>query len=138
MPVKKTQTTEKAEAVKEEVKATAEKVSAAAKTAAEKTEKAVKKTAAKAKTAADKTVKKVTKTAKETAAKAAVSKDEVVLQISGKDDVKLDTLVEACKADYKAKGHRNPKNVVVYVKPEEGVAYYTVAGKGSEDFKVTL
>ena len=41
-------------------------------------------------------------------------------------------------ADYKAKGHRAPKNVTVYIKPEEGVAYYTVQGVGSEDYKVIL
>jgi hypothetical protein len=46
--------------------------------------------------------------------------------------------VAAAKADYKAKGHRTPKTVSVYIKPEEGVAYYTVKGVGSEDYKVEL
>ena len=112
------------------------------KAAAEKAEKVVKKTASKAKKAADKTVKTVTRTAKEKkeAVKEAVEKAEgiVILQMSGKEDVELNQLVDKCKADYKAKGHRSPKDVAVYVKPEEGVAYYTVNGKGGEDFKVEL
>ena len=74
------------------------------------------------------------------AKKAAAKKetgDKVVLQYNGKD-IEMKAVVEACKADYKAKGHKTASNVVVYVKPEENTAYYTVAGKGAEDFKVDL
>ena len=74
------------------------------------------------------------------AKKAAAKKetgDKVVLQYNGKD-IEMKAVVEACKADYKAKGHRSAANVVVYVKPEDNAAYYTVAGKGAEDFKIDL
>ena len=79
--------------------------------------------------------------AKKAPAKKAAAKketgDKVVLQYNGKD-IEMKAVVEACKADYKAKGHKTASNVVVYVKPEENTAYYTVAGKGAEDFKVDL
>ena len=77
---------------------------------------------------------------KKAPAKAAAKKetgDKVVLQYNGKE-IEMKAVVEACKADYKAKGHKTASNVVVYVKPEENTAYYTVAGKGAEDFKVEL
>ena len=123
MAVKKNTTAVKAaEEVKEEIKA-----------AAEKTEDAVKKTADKAKKAV-KSVAKTAKAKKETVEKAS----EVFIQVSGKGDINVNEIIEACKADYKAKGHRAPKDVTVYVKPEEDVAYYTVNGKGSDDFKVTF
>ena len=79
--------------------------------------------------------------AKKTAAKKPAAKkpagDSVVLQYNGKD-IEMKALVEACKADYKAKGHKSANNVCVYVKPEDNAAYYTVNGKGAEDFKVEL
>lgn len=112
----------KAEEIKEEVKAVAENV-----------EEAVKETAAKAKTAGKKAAAKT-----KTAVEKAVAKDVCILQISGKEEIDVAAITEACKADYKAKGHRMPKAVTVYIKPEEGVAYYTVNGKGAEDFKVTF
>ncbi|MBR7007664.1 MAG: hypothetical protein IKH90_03420 [Ruminococcus sp.] len=123
MAVKKNAAADAAKVEKkdEAVKATAEK-KAPAKAAAKKP--AAKKTAAK-KPAAKKTVAK-----KETG-------DKVVLQYNGKD-IEMKAVVEACKADYKAKGHRSANNVCVYVKPEENAAYYTVGGKGAEDFKVEL
>ena len=112
----------KAEEIKEEVKAAAESV-----------ETAVKETAAKAKTASKKAAEKT-----KTAVEKAVAKDVCVLQLAGKEDINVEAVVEACKADYKAKGHRLPKAVTVYIKPEENAAYYTVNGKGSEDMKVYL
>lgn len=123
MAVKKNAAADAAKVEKkvEAVKATAEK-KAPAKAAAKKP--AAKKTAAK-KPAAKKTAAK-----KETG-------DKVVLQYNGKD-IEMKAVVEACKADYKAKGHRSANNVCVYVKPEENAAYYTVGGKGAEDFKVEL
>lgn len=121
--------------VKNDTKDTAAKTdkTAAVKSAAKKTvEKAEKVVKSAAKTAKKKTS-EVKKSVKEV-----VSKDVVILQISGKDDINLDSVIDKCKNDYKAKGHRAPKNITVYVKPEDGCAYYTVNGKGAEDFKVEL
>ena len=89
-------------------------------TADKKAEEAVKEVKAEVKSAAEKTGAAV----KETAKKAVKTAEKAV--------------VAAAKADYKAKGHRTPKTVSVYIKPEEGVAYYTVKGVGSEDYKVEL
>ena len=82
---------------------------------------------------------KATKAKKETVKKAveAEIKDEVFVQFAGRE-INVEAVVAAAKADYKAKGHRTPKTVSVYIKPEEGVAYYTVKGVGSEDYKVEL
>ena len=114
-----------ADAAKVEKKAEAVKEAAAEKKAPAKA--AAKKAPAKA-------------AAKKAPAKAAAKKetgDKVVLQYNGKE-IEMKAVVEACKADYKAKGHKTASNVVVYVKPDENTAYYTVAGKGAEDFKVEL
>ncbi len=124
MAVKKTDAA-KVEKKVEEVKAAEKK--APAKAAAKKP--AAKKPAAK-KPAAKKAP------AKKAAAKKPAG-DNVVLQYNGKD-IEMKALVEACKADYKAKGHKSANNVCVYVKPEDNAAYYTVNGKGAEDFKVEL
>ena len=119
-------------------------VKAEVKAAAEKTGAAVKETAKKAVKTAEKAVKtaaKATKEKKETVKKAkaveAEIKDEVFVQYAGRE-INVEAVVAAAKADYKAKGHRAPKNVTVYIKPEEGVAYYTVKGVGSDDYKVEL
>ena len=131
MAEKKITAEKKAEEAVKEVKAAAEKTGAAVKETAKKavktTEKAVK-TAAKAAKEKKETVKK---------AVAAEIKDEVIIQYAGKE-INVENVVAAAKADYKSKGHRIPKSVSVYIKPEEGVAYYTVKGVGSEDHKVEL
>jgi len=124
MAVKKNAAADAAKVEKkvEEVKAAATEKKAPAKAAAKKT--AAKKPAAK----------------KAPAKKAAAKKetgDKVVLQYNGKD-IEMKAVVEAAKADYKAKTKKNATNVVVYVKPEDNAAYYTVGGKGAEDFKVDL
>ncbi|MCR5478574.1 MAG: DUF6465 family protein [Ruminococcus sp.] len=111
----------KVEAVKETVAEKAPAKKAAAKPAAKK---------AAAKPAAKKAPAKKAAAKKETG-------DKVVLQYNGKE-IEMKAVVEACKADYKAKTKKNATNVAVYVKPEENTAYYTVAGKGAEDFKVDL
>lgn len=128
MAEKKIAADKKAEEAVKEVKAEV-------KSAAEKTGEAVKETAKKA----VKTAEKATKAKKETVKKAveAEIKDEVFVQFAGVE-VNVEAVVAAAKADYKAKGHRTPKTVSVYIKPEEGVAYYTVKGVGSEDYKVDL
>lgn len=139
MAVKKTE--EKVEAVKaaaekktEEVKAVAKKAAAATKTKAAAAKTAVK---AKADTAKKKVAEKKT-AAKKPAAKKAAAKDEVFVQVEGVNEINVAAVVDAAKADYKAKSGKAAKAVTVYVKPAEGVAYYTVAGKGSDDYKVDL
>jgi hypothetical protein len=121
----------------EEVKATAKKAATAAKAKTETAKTAVKAKAETAKTAAKKTVKKAA-AKKPAAKKAAPAKDEIIIQVEGVNDVNVAAVVDAAKADYKAKTGKAAKAVTVYVKPAEGVAYYTVAGKGSDDFKVEL
>jgi len=139
-----TKKTVKTEEIKAEVKAAAETAAEAVKETAEKAKTATKKTASKAKAATKETAAKAKTAAKKTAAKTkaaaekAVAKDVCILQVSGKDDMDITAIADACKADYKAKNKRAPKAVTVYIKPEEGVAYYTVNGVGSEDYKVTL
>lgn len=132
MAEKKIAADKKAEEAVKEVKAEV-------KSAAEKTGAAVKETAKKAVKTAEKAVKTAAKAKKETVKKAveAEIKDEVFVQFAGVE-INVEAVVAAAKADYKAKGHRTPKTVSVYIKPEEGVAYYTVKGVGSEDYKVEL
>ena len=132
MAEKKIAADKKAEEAVKEVKAEV-------KAAAEKTGAAVKETAKKAVKTAEKAVKTAAKAKKETVKKAveAEIKDEVFVQFAG-GEINVEAVVAAAKADYKAKGHRTPKTVSVYIKPEEGVAYYTVKGVGSEDYKVEL
>ena len=100
-----------------------------------KAEEAVKEVKAEVKSAAEKTGAAVKETVKK--AVEAEIKDEVFVQFAGVE-INVEAVVTAAKADYKAKGHRTPKTVSVYIKPEEGVAYYTVKGVGSEDYKVEL
>lgn len=130
---KKTVKAAEVAAKKEEIKAVAETAVEAVKETAEKAKTATKKTASKAKTAAKKTVSKT-----KAAAEKAVAKDVCILQVSGKAEIDVASIAEACKADYKAKTNKSAKAVTVYIKPEEGVAYYTVNGVGAEDYKVTL
>ena len=130
MAEKKITADKKAEEAVKEVKAEV-------KSAAEKTGAAVKETAKKAVKTAEKAVKtaaKATKAKKETVKKAveAEIKDEVFVQFAGVE-INVEAVVAAAKADYKAKGHRTPKTVSVYIKPEEGVAYYTVKGVGIDN-----
>lgn len=115
-------------AVKKSVAEVAAKVEKTVEPVKEKVEKAAK--AAAKKVASKKPAAKKTTVKKETG-------DKVILQYNGKD-IEMKAVVEACKADYKAKGHKTAKNVCVYVKPEDNAAYYTVSGKGAEDFKVDL
>lgn len=121
----------------------AAEVKAVAKETAAKTKTVAKETAAKTKTVAKGTAAKAKKTATKAAAKTkaavekATEKDAIFVEYADKQ-LDVAALVEAAKADYKAKGHRAPKAVKLYIKPEEGVAYYTVNGKGDGDQKVDL
>ncbi|MDE7184994.1 MAG: hypothetical protein K2O40_11105, partial [Lachnospiraceae bacterium] len=83
---------------------------------------------------------KETKTAakkeeKETKTKAAAKTaptEKVVLQMSGRDLV-MGNLIERVKAAYAAEGHKADtiKNIEVYIKIEENMAYYVIDGYAS-------
>ena len=112
-----------------------------------KTKKAAKETATKAKKVAKDTVEKTKKAAAETGEKTKraavkarnmVAKVSVRLQYQGLES-DLDAVVANAKAAYEtAHPDTAVKTIEVYVKPEEGVAYYVVNGEGSDDFKVSL
>ena len=128
--------TEAAEAAAATAKETVEKVEKAAKETVRKT--AAKKAAApkkaettkKAAEAVKETVEKVEKAAKETVRKAApkkAAKKTVILQYAGKEVVYENLLkkVDEIWAE-KGKDAAAMKDVRVYVKPEENMAYYVV------------
>lgn len=96
--------------------------------AAEKPAKAAEEKAAKAakpaKAAAEKT----------TRAKAAkASSEKIVLQVNGRADLSMDSLVEKVKAAYAAEGHSvdSIKDIEVYIKLDENMAYYVIDGYAS-------
>ena len=126
----------KAAEVKTETKAAAEKATTAAKSTTAKVATATKKTAAKATTAAKKTAAKATTAAKKTVAKATAAKKEVktevYIQQYGMETTVAD-LVEKARNAYIAEGGKaaSIKEVKVYVKPEEGAAYYVINGKAA-------
>lgn len=110
----------------------------------------VKKEAAPKKTAAKKTTAKSTEeaeapkktTAKKTAAKKQEPKGEpevtVTIQYQNKDIAAGQVLQAAKKAFEEANPDVEIKAIDIYVKPEEGVAYYAVNGQGCEDYKISL
>jgi membrane protein involved in colicin uptake len=79
------------------------------------------------------------KTTKATAAKESAPKKEaktsevVTLQVDGRDDLSMNTLIDRVKAAYVAEGHKaaSIKNVQVYVKLSENMAYYVIDGYAS-------
>lgn len=116
-------------------KAVAEtKAKAEAKVEEKKTETAAKKAAAPKKTAtttksaataakkASATVKKAT-TAVKKAVEAKTQEPKVVVQFAG-NDYKLDEILEKAKKAYSKKSKKVFKDLRVYIKPEEGKAYY--------------
>lgn len=135
----------------------ARKTNAAVKEATAKT------TAAKAAAVKETTVKKVLATASEgksaepaneakkaptrkTAARKAPAatkpvevKSSVYVQFAGKE-FSESSLTEAVKEAYTALGNKaeDIRTIDIYVKPEESVAYYTVNGQGSDEFKIEL
>lgn len=96
----------------------------------------VKKEVEAVKETAQKAVKKAGAKARKTAAK--VSKDkvqpEVILQTLG-NEVDIMAIIEKVKGLYVAEGHRESsiKTLQVYVKPEEGKAYYVINTKMTGD-----
>ena len=114
--------------VKEEAKATVknveEKVKAAAKkvvTKTTETKDAVAKKASEKKPAAKKTA------ARKPAAAKKAPKTEVVLQYAGKEVMYADIIKKATQLSKKAL-KANLKDVKIYVKPEENMAYYVANG----------
>ncbi|MGN0414659.1 MAG: DUF6465 family protein [Agathobacter sp.] len=113
-------------AVKEAVKKAEETVEAVAKTtetAAKKTAEAVETKAEEVKTAVKKAVKKApAKKEKEPA------KTTVTLQFGDNGEADLGSLEDKIKAQFVAEGHRAGciRNLDIYVKPEDGKAYYVV------------
>lgn len=132
-------TTVNTEAVKETAKKTAEVVKQAAKekgTAAKKTAKetadTVKKTAKETSTVAKKAVKEtaatVKKTAKKEYTKAALK--ETFIQVNGQE-YKQSEILQKVEESFLAAGNKITamKNLQLYVKPEDGAAYYVVNGE---------
>lgn len=124
-PRKKTNTAVKAAAnvtaakATEVVKAVEETAEAAVETAAE----AVETKAEKAATAVKKTAKKApAKKEKEPA------KTTMILQFGSNAEANLSSLEEKIKAQFVEEGHRAGciRNLDIYVKPEEGKAYYVI------------
>ena len=88
-------------------------------------------TAAETKAAAEKVAKKAT--TRKTAPKATVTVEAAGRQFD------ITAIADKAVAAYKAMNEKAAvKTVDVYVKPEEGVAYYVINGEGSADFKVEL
>ena len=75
---------------------------------------------------------------KKPAAPKAEPKMSAIVQFGGMEFNVAEITEKAYKA-YKDEHKRKAvKEFTVYVKPEENVAYYTVNGEGSDDFKVEL
>ena len=125
--VKKAETPAKTpEAVKAPVAAEAAKIPAVTEAKpATKEVKAPAKTKAAPKKAAKKAAPK--KTAKATKAAAAAPTTKVFVEYQGRQ-MDMDAILEAVKA---ASGKKRFKSLEVYVKPEDGAAYYVVNGKDS-------
>lgn len=111
----------------------AEKKTAAKKAPAAKAETAPKAAAPKA------AAPKAEKAAKKPAAKKAPEQViKTILQVGGKD-FDVSTLAADALKNFKSVHKRKVVNeFVLYVKPEENAAYYTVNGEGAEDYKIDL
>lgn len=63
---------------------------------------------------------------------------KTIVQADGKD-IDVSTIAADALKAYKSVHKRKVVNeFVVYVKPEENAAYYTVNGEGSDEFKIEL
>lgn len=97
--------------VQEKLQPIAEKAKKAAKTAAKKAEPAVK--------SAEKAIKNAGKQA------AAALIPEVFLQVNNQQFVCTD-IVDRCKADFKSKHKGVIRSFKIYIKPQDGMAYYVI------------
>ncbi len=118
-------------------KAPAEKKAAAKKAPAEK-KTAAKKAPAEKKVAAAKAPAEKKAAAKKPAAKKAEPVIKTILQVEGKDFDLSTVAVDALKKYKSTHKRKVVEEFVVYVKPEDNAAYYTVNGEGQDDFKVDL
>jgi hypothetical protein len=80
-----------------------------------------------------KTAAKKEKEEKPATTRRAKSSEVITLQVDGRDDLSMNTLVDRVKAAYVAEGHKasSIKNVEVYVKLSENMAYYVIDGYAS-------
>lgn len=63
---------------------------------------------------------------------------KTIVQVNGKD-IDVSTIAADALKAYKSVHKRKVVNeFVVYVKPEENAAYYTINGEGSPDYKIDL
>ena len=122
-----------AAAVEKAVKETAKKAEKAEKAVVKAAEKKAEKPAEKkAVKAAKKVVKKAedavaTVAKKATKAVAKEAKAEVVLQFAG-NEIKMVDVLDAAKKDFAANNEVALKTITLYVKPEDGAAYYVANG----------
>lgn len=119
-------------------KAPAEKKTAAKKAPAEKKTTVAKKAPAEKKVAAAKAPAEKKTAAKKPAAKKAEPVIKTILQVEGKDFDLSTVAVDALKKYKSTHKRKVVEEFVVYVKPEDNAAYYTVNGEGQDDFKVDL
>lgn len=76
--------------------------------------------------------------AKSTARTAAQPEASVVIQCAGKEIVAKDVLAAAAKAFQETHEGVEIKTIELYIKPEEGAAYYVVNGESADGYKVEL
>ena len=121
----------KAEAAKVEASEVVKAEAPAKKTAEKKT---TEKKATEKKTVAKKATEKknedVEKTTKKKATKKEAVAPQIVVQYDGNEST-VDSVVEKITAEYVSEGHRasSIKNLKVYLKPEDGLAYYVINEK---------
>lgn len=121
-----------AAAVEKAVKETAKKAEKKAEKKLEKAAKAEKPAETKVVKAAKKVAKKaeaaVAEVSKKTAKAAAKeAKAEVILQFAG-NEIKMVDILDAAKKDFAANNKAALKSITLYVKPEDGAAYYVANG----------
>ncbi len=114
-------------AVKTAMEGVAKKAKKAAESKAAKTVKATaKKTAKTVEKVAEKTVETTAKVAKKAAAK--VAKTTVLVQFAGRE-VNMEEVLAAAKKDYAENNTAALKELTLYIKPEDGAAYYVANGE---------
>ncbi len=75
---------------------------------------------------------------RKTAEKKAETSIKTIVQVNGRD-IDVSTIATDALKAYKSVHKRRVVNeFVVYVKPEENAAYYTINGEGSPDYKIDL
>ena len=75
---------------------------------------------------------------KETVSKKAEPTLKTIVQVNGKD-IDVSTIAADTLKSYKSVHKRKVVNeFVIYVKPEENSAYYTINGEGSDEYKIDL